>query len=410
MQPAFWPTLTIVALTYLGVAIGRWPRLRANRTTIALMGVGLLLVTRQVAFVDLGNFLDIDTLVILLSMMILNANLRLAGFFDLAAQSLLRLAHSPRQLLALLLAASGLLSAFFLNDTICLMFTPLVVSLAQRLGRNPLPYLIGLATAANAGSVATLTGNPQNMIIGIASGIPYLEFTLALAPIALLSLAVIWSILVWLYPAEFARAPLAVPAGEPAATLRPLLLKSVLVSGGLLVAFLLGAPIAEAAFLAACLLLFTRRVQPETVFREFNWELLLFFAALFVVTGSLEANGVAESLFHALNLGPQTGVAAFAALTAILSNAVSNVPAVLLLRPVVASLPSPEAGWLALAAISTLAGNLTLLGSVANLIVAELAAGRGVRLSFGEYVRAGIPITLVTLALATGWLALFVWP
>ncbi len=410
MQPAFWPTLTIVALTYLGVAIGRWPRLRANRTTIALMGVGLLLVTRQVAFADLGNFLDIDTLVILLSMMILNANLRLAGFFDLAAQSLLRLAHSPRQLLALLLAASGLLSAFFLNDTICLMFTPLVVSLAQRLGRNPLPYLIGLATAANAGSVATLTGNPQNMIIGIASGIPYLEFALALTPIALFSLAVIWSILVWLYPAEFARAPLTVPAGEPPAVLRPLLIKSLLVSAGLLVAFLLGAPIAEAAFLAACLLLFTRRVQPETVFREFNWELLLFFAALFVVTGSLEANGVAEALFHALNLGPQTGVAAFAALTAILSNAVSNVPAVLLLRPVVASLPSPEAGWLALAAISTLAGNLTLLGSVANLIVAELAAGRGVRLSFGEYVRAGIPITLVTLALATGWLALFVWP
>ncbi|TAK13547.1 MAG: anion transporter [Anaerolineae bacterium] len=404
MKPDFWITLGIVTLTYIGVGAGRWPSLRANRTTIALIGVGLLLVTRQVAFEDLGGFLDIDTLVILLSMMILNANLRIAGFFDLAAHALIRRARTPRQLLLWLLAASGLLSAFFLNDTICLMFTPLVVDLLLALRRNPVPYLIGLAAAANIGSVATITGNPQNMIIGIASGIPYLEFLAALAPIAILGLGVAWVVLVRLYPAEFTAGTLDPPDMAPPKVLPSRLWKSLAVSAGLLVAFLLGAPVAEAAFLAACVLLLTRRVHPESVFREFNWELLLFFAALFVVTGSLEANGVAERLFAVLRLGPETGLWPFAGLTALFSNLVSNVPAVLLLRPVIPNLANPAGGWLALAAASTLAGNLTLLGSVANLIVAELSAHRKVTLGFGEYLRAGIPITLATLVIAVLWL------
>lgn len=406
---SFWITLIIVVITYIGIAIGRWPIIRANRTTITLMGVGLLLLTGQVAFEDIGRFLDIDTLVLLFSMMIINANLQMAGFFSLAGGALLKWARTPRALLAVVIVLSGVLSALFLNDTICLMFTPFVLDVTQKANRNPLPYLIALATASNIGSTATLTGNPQNMIIGVASKIPYIQFTAALLPIALLGLGGIWLVLVLFYRREFRPGRFEIPDQPAPVSERWQLTKNILVVVGLLAAFLLGVPIALASFLAACVLLFTRRVQPENVFYEINWGLLVFFAGLFIVTGSLEANGVAQRLFDLARLGSQTGVLGFSAATVVLSNLVSNVPAVLLLKPVVAILSDPHAGWLTLAVASTLAGNLTLLGSVANLIVAEIAARYRVQLSFWEYTRAGILITLISLVIGIGWISLFIW-
>lgn len=405
----FWITLIIVTVTYIGIAVGRWPGLRANRTTITLMGAGLLIATRQVAFSALGDFLDLDTLILLFSMMILNANLQMAGFFQLAGRGLLKTARSPRILLAVEIALAGLLSALFLNDTICLMFTPLVVQITQGARRNPLPYLIALATASNIGSAATLTGNPQNMIIGTASGISYLDFALPLLPVAVIGLAVVWGVVILFYPGEFRREALGDLTEQPLELNRPLLIKSLVVTGGLLTAFLLGAPVAEASFLAACALLFTRRVSPEHVFFEINWGLLAFFAAMFVVTGSLEANGVAGELFQLAGLSPDTGIWQFSLTTLVLSNLVSNVPAVLLLKPVVMQLHSPTAGWLTLAAASTLAGNLTLLGSVANLIVAEIAGSARIHMGFWEYTRVGLLVTIVTLAAGILWLQFAVW-
>ncbi len=404
-----WITLAIVLVTYVGIAIGHWPRLKANRTTIALMGAGLLIATRQIEFSDIGRFLDLDTLVLLFSMMIINANLRIAGFFNLAGGALLRLARNPRTFLALEIALTGVLSAFFLNDTICLMFTPLVLEITLAIKRNPIPYLIALATSANIGSVATLTGNPQNMIIGTASGLSYTQFAGALTPVALLGLGGIWLVLVKFYPYDFRPEPFPpLPAAESEIN-RPLLVKSLLVLVGLLAAFLLGLPVAEASFLAACILLFTRRLHPEQVFAEFDWSLLVFFAALFIVTGSLEVNGITT---HLAGLSQQMGASniwAFSGITVVLSNLVSNVPAVLLLRPLVATLPNVQAGWLVLAAASTLAGNLTLLGSVANLIVAEIAGRWRVTLSFWEYTKAGLVITLISLLLGITWLSIFIW-
>lgn len=405
----FWLTLGIVLFTYIGIAIGHWPRLRANRTTITLMGAGLLIATSQVAFKDIGKYLDLDTLILLFSMMVINANLRIAGFFKLAGNALLHIARTPRALLAILILVTGVLSAFFLNDTICLMFTPLVLDLILATERNPIPYLIGLATAANIGSTATLTGNPQNMIIGIASGISYTHFAASLIPIALLGLTVVWIVLVFAYPKEFRPGPFTVYNLPKPRFYKPLLIKSLLVMAGLLVAFLLSVPIAKAAFLAACILLFTRRLNPEKVFAEFDWSILVFFAALFIVTGSLEANGVTNELFKLALGSRELNNLSLSTITVVLSNLVSNVPAVLLLKPVVQGLANPTAGWLTLAAASTLAGNLTLLGSVANLIVAEVAERRHVRLSFWEYTRVGIPITLLTLVISTLWLQFVVW-
>lgn len=410
MPPTPWLTLAIVSLTFLGIAVGRYPIIKSNRTTIALMGVALLVVAGQVRFADLPAYIDFNTIILLFSMMIINANLKLAGFFSMAARGLTRLVRTPRSFLALEILLVGLLSALFLNDTICLMFAPLLIELFTRLKRNPLPYLVALATAANIGSTATLTGNPQNMIVGAASGISYLDFTLALAPPALLGLGVIWIVLVKMYPFEFTRGAAFAPHNEAAEELpvsRGLLIKTLVVTAGLLAAFLRGAPIALAAFLAANFLLITRRHQPQTVFAEFDWSLLVFFSGLFIVSGSLETSGVTRSLLDLNHLAAQVNVWNLSALTAVLSNLISNVPAVLLLKPVVASMSSPRLGWLTLAAASTLAGNLTLLGSVANLIVAETAQRWRIDLSFWEYTRSGLIITLFSLLTGVAWLAWF---
>lgn len=408
-MPRIWLTVLIVAVAYVGIAIGRVPGLKLNRTTIALVGVGLLLVTGQVPFEQLPSMVDVDTIVLLFSMMVINANLRFAGFFEWVASALLRLTHSPRALLGVEIVAVGLLSALFLNDTICLMFTPLLIDITRLAKRRPTPYLVALATAANIGSTATVTGNPQNMIIGAASGIPYLSFLLSLAPVALLGLGVVWLMLVWLYRDEFApgewdSASMSAPPID-----RVLLVKCLVVVGAMLMAFLAGAPVAMSAFVAACALFVTRRVPAEQVLVSCNWSLLAFFCGLFVLSGALETNGVTTQLFGFLRITGSAEVWGLTAVTTALSNLVSNVPAVLLLKPVVAGLDNPVAGWLTLAMASTLAGNLTLLGSVANLIVAESAASQDVSLTFAEYTRAGLLITVLSLGLGGLWLQLFVW-
>lgn len=411
LTPNPWITLAIVAFTFIGIAIGRYPFIKSNRTTIALLGVALLMATSQVKFKELPSYIDFDTLILLFSMMIINANLKLSGFFTLAGRLMVRLARSPRVLLALEILFMGILSALFLNDTICLMFAPFIITLVNQLKRNPMPYLIGLATAANIGSTATLTGNPQNMIVGIASGIPYLHFTLALAPIALLSMGGIWLVLVKMYPYELPpHESFSFAEEDQQAISRPLMVKTLVVVAGLLVAFLSGAPIAMAAFIAANILLITRQHQPFHVFAEFDWTLLVFFAAMFVVSGSLETSGVTSTLIHLNNLAQQANIWNLTVVTSLLSNLISNVPAVLLLKSVAANMPNPRLGWLTIAAASTLAGNLTLLGSVANLIVAETASRWRIDLSFWEYTKSGVIITLISLLIGVAWLYVyFTW-
>lgn len=396
-------TLVVVA-TLAGVAIGRYPWLRMNRASIALVGATLLVALGVLGLDEAFAVVDLHTLALLLGMMVLNSNLRLAGFFSLVAREVAARSRSPRQMLAWVVAASGVLSAVFLNDTIVLMMTPLVVELAAATRQRAVPYLVALATAANVGSVATIVGNPQNMLVGVASGIPFGRFTLALAPVAAVGLALVWAVVAIVYRRDLHAEPL--PAVVmPARVYRPLLRKSALASILLVGALVAGAPLPLAALLAAAVLLITRRLKPERVFREIDWSLLVFFAALFVVTAALVPLGLTERLFALTRPLLDGGVGALTLAAAALSNVVSNVPAVLLLRPLAGAAADPERAWLTLAMATTLAGNLTLLGSVANLIVAELAGARGVRLSFSEYLRAGVPVTLLTLAWGVIWLS-----
>lgn len=400
----FWPSLILIAVTIVGVAVGRYPGLRMNRATIALTGATLLIVLGAMTLDEAFAALDLNTLALLFAMMILNANLRRAGFFQLVANGVVHWAQSPPQLLALLIVSAGALSAIFLNDTIVLVFTPLVLAICRSLEQRPIPYLVALATATNIGSVATITGNPQNMIIGIASAIPFVQFTANLAPAALGGMVVIWLVIVIVYRRDFAARGFAKPPAIAIETRRSLLRKAMIATGLMVVAFVAGFPIPLAALAAASLLLISRRTEPEAVFREVDWSLLVFFAGLFMVTGALETLGVSEQLFAVAEPVAQQGIAALALVSAILSNLVSNVPAVLLFRPFVPQFPNPEQTWLTLALATTLAGNLTLLGSVANLIVAESARSQGVQLSFNEYLKAGIPITLFSLLIGVGWL------
>ncbi|HPA19980.1 MAG TPA: anion transporter [Verrucomicrobiae bacterium] len=395
----------VVLATLIGVALGRYPALRMNRATIAFVGAVVLLLGGAVRREDAWRLIDWDTIALLFAMMVINANFRLSGFFHLVGSWVARHAKTPRRLLALIVFCAGVLSALFLNDTIVLMFTPLVLDMTLAMRRNPVPYLIGLVCAANIGSVATITGNPQNMIVGMASGIPFAHFTLALAPVAILGLGLAWLIIVALHRQEFAAGPLDTSFPIPDRHYRPLLRKSLLAAGAMLVAFLAGAPIAMSALGAAAVLLVTRRLKPARVFREIDWSLLVFFASLFVVTGSLQVKGLSDRLFAFSKPWVEGGLPAFCAVAVVLSNVVSNVPAVMLFRHLILALPDPRSAWLALAAATTLAGNLTLLGSVANLIVAEIARARGVRLGFVAYLRAGVPITLATLAVAILWLS-----
>lgn len=393
-------TTLVVASTIVGIAVGRWPFLRANRATITLLSSALLLSVGAQTLPQAYAALDLNTLLLLFSMMVLNGHLFLAGFFGIVTQRVVQAASGPRTLLALVIITAGVLSALFLNDTVVLMMTPLVLETTRTLRRDPIPYLLGLATAANVGSAATITGNPQNIVIGSASGLTYSAFALALTPTALIGLAICWIVIVLSYRPEFRAGAFVVTAGQPVRIYRPLMRKIAIVIPAMLALFLAGVPVALAAFLAAAALLTTRRIKSERVFATIDWDLLVFFSGLFVVTGSLAAQGLTDELFRLLAPVAQAGLVPFGLVAAVLSNLISNVPAVLLLQHLVPAFAAPARAWLMLAAASTLAGNLTLLGSVANLIVAELAGRWGVSLGFRAHLRVGVPITLLTLLVA----------
>jgi Na+/H+ antiporter NhaD/arsenite permease-like protein len=409
---AYWVTLIWFALTYAGLALGRVPGLRIDRPGIAWVGAALILAAGLLSFEQAVASVDFATIALLMGMMVVVAYLRLAGFFDrLAAWSLARV-RSPLGMLAATMGLSGLLSAVLVNDVVCLALTPLVLHLARRLRLDPKPHLIGLALAANIGSTATLTGNPQNMIIGGLSHIGYLRFASKLAPIAAIGLVIGFFVTARVYRASLA-APSTPPeagGGEPEEKQSPrpasaLLIKSLVVTLGAVALFFAGAPMAVVALGAAAILLLDR-VNPHKVYREIDWGLLVMFAGLFVVVRAFE--------FHVLKTWGVEGwsvlqgdpVAPLSMASAVLSNLVSNVPAVLLFEPVIAAMREGdrETAWLALAMSSTLAGNLTVLGSVANLIVVERAKREGVAITFWDYVKAGVPVTLLTLAVGVVWL------
>jgi Na+/H+ antiporter NhaD/arsenite permease-like protein len=364
-----------------------------------MMAVGAL--SPQEAF----RAVDLDTIVLLLGMMIVVAHLKLSGFFRLVAGWALTRAHSARLLLVAVVLTAGILSAFLVNDAVCLVMAPLVIEVTRTLRRDPVPYLLALAMAANVGGTATITGNPQNMIIGAVSHIPYAVFAAALAPVAIVGLVVVVMVIFAVSRREFRNPEGLVAVAPPARVHRPQMIKAALVTFGVVGLFFAGVPVAMAAILGGALLLVTRAIKARKVYREIDGALLLMFAGLFVVVAGAEKVLLTPDVVAAVQGLHLDNVWALTGVSAVLSNVISNVPAVLALKPFVAGLPDESRAWLVIAMSSTLAGNFTLVGSVANLIVAERARAAGIEISLWTYCRAGIPLTLLTLARGAWWLS-----
>lgn len=394
--------LLVFGSTYLALAAGRVPYLSLGRPSAALLGAALMVAVGVLTPAQAGAAVHGATLALLLGTMILAAYLTEAGFFRWAAWRVATAVRTPRALLWGLVLAAGGLSAFLVNDTVCLMLTPLVVRLVDDAELPPIPFLLAIAFGANAGSAATLTGNPQNMIVGTLSGISYGRFALALALPAAASLALVGLLLERMFRRELPDRELAA-AGRLARPEvdRGLLARALGAAALVLLGLHLRLPLAWLAALGAALTAAVGGRAARRALAHVDWPLLAFFAGLFVVVAGAGRSGAADRMHAAiapyLGAGATRQTLVFSAFTVAGSQVVSNVPFVLLAGHWIPRLADPTLLWLATALASTLAGNLTVIGSVANVIVLQAAGERG-RIGFWRFLRYGAAVTGATLA------------
>lgn len=396
--------LAVFAATYLLISLQKIRFLNLDRPSAALAGGLLMVLFGIVPFSKaVREAINWETIALLFGMMVVVAYLKRARFFEYVSTWILLRAGTPSRLLALLVPASGLLSALFVNDTICLLFTPIVLGALLKARRNPVPYLIALVTSANIGSVMTLTGNPQNMLVGMFSGISYGRFLLFMLPVGAAGLWLDWAILRRLYRGEFEGGfdpgPLALPRVHGAVIRRVLAILALMTAGFLLPverwvpALGEGHKLPLLALAGAAAVILVGRYPPAAAFQYVDWTLLVFFAGLFVVIAGVNAAGILPEIHRrAAPLFDEHG-AVLCAFTVVLSNVVSNVPFVLVAQ----GWASGDYAWLLIAMASTFAGNLTIVGSVANMIVLELSRERA-PIGFWTYLRAGVAVTLASTA------------
>jgi Na+/H+ antiporter NhaD/arsenite permease-like protein len=389
--------------SYLALAIGRIPGLNIDRAGIALVGASLMVASGALPLEDAYKAVDLDTITLLLGVMIVVASLRLSGFFAVANAWVRDHTRRPLTLLVAVVATSGVFSAFMVNDAICLVLAPLVLELTLALGRRPAPYLLAVAMASNVGSTATITGNPQNIMIGSFSHIPYAKFAQALGPVALVGLIATVALIALFHRAEFVGAARLEGPRPKVNVNRVLVIRALLATLIMIALFFAGVVPAKAAIIIGGLLLLTRRVKSRRIYAEIDWSLLLMFAGLFIIVGGAQQALLTPDIIAAVGRLHLDQVPMLSAVTAVLSNLVSNVPAVLMLKPFVDALKDHDKAWLVIAMASTLAGNFNVLGSIANLIVVQTAAASGVTISFWNYFRVGAPLTIITLTIGTLW-------
>jgi Na+/H+ antiporter NhaD/arsenite permease-like protein len=401
--------LAIFAFTYLVFVIGKFPGLQLDRTGAALAGALLMVLSGSLSEQQALAAIDFHTIGLLFGMMIIVANLRVSGAFALVARWLLKRAHSGYGLLAMTVLVSGVLAAFFINDVVCLSLAGPLIEVARVLEIDAAPLLLALATGSNIGSVATITGNPQNMIVAGFAGIGYGAFAMRLAPVALVGLVADYAVIAWIYGARLSRIErredLNLPGPPPEQ--RWHLIKSSIVAAIVLVLFAMGYPTHLVALSGGAALLFTRRMDPQSIYQRIDWTMLVMFAGLFVVVSGVATTGLLKNLVQAAGPDRLKNIAVLSVVAAVLSNLVSNVPSMLLFKPIYPQIRQGISTGLALASASTFAGNLTVLGSMANLIVIEQARRDGITISFVDYLKVGLPVTIITLAIDIAWLQLF---
>jgi Na+/H+ antiporter NhaD/arsenite permease-like protein len=403
--------ILVFLCTYVGMAAGRLPHLQIDRTGIALLGVIVLLASATVTLDELGTNIDVSTLVLLFALMIISAQFVSAGFFELAADWIMQKADTPTMMLALTVGVAGGLSALLANELVVLTMAPLLITGAQSRGLDPKPYLIALAGAANAGSAATLIGNPPNIVIGQVGELSFHLYLLAGVVPALLGLASVFGV-TWSLWRDRLEAPVPV-GGVPEVPRHPhdriQTWKGLAGMALLLMLFATPLPREVGGLLIAAALLTNRRFTNRVMIAALDWPLLVLFVCLFAVTGALADTGLPWSIVSWLqdhHLLP-TNLLLLTPFVLVTSNTIGNTPTAILLLQV---WPNPPQGPLyAFAVLSSLAANLTLLGSFASLIAVERAELLGVNVTFAEYARAGVPFTLISLFFAVVWLAWTGW-
>lgn len=393
---------TIFLCTYAALAIGYVPWFRLDRTGAAFVGsvamVGLGVLSPDEAFLAQ----DHDTLILLFSMMIIVSFLMNSGLIDRVQSFLLKKVTGPRAMLWTVIALSGVMSALFINDVVCLMLTPLVLACSPRLGLNPMPYLLAVAMASNLGSVMTPVGNPQSIYLASVGKITYAEFAGAMWPVSLVGLLLLGTVLELVYRGKLEGPRREVPEPEPPRLVMYVFVRTLVVLVALLVGFWAGMRLSIVASAGAAVLMVTRRISRARLFSLIDWDLLVLFAALFVLTAGARQAGILDWCFQRMSVLHPEHAASLSLITLVLSNLFSNVPAVFFLAQFASHFPDPKTSLLLVAMISTLAGNLTLLGSIANLIVAEKAAPE-VKIDFWTYTRVGLPVTGLTMAMALAY-------
>ncbi len=400
--------VAVFIVVYIGMLLGRLPRLQLDRTGVALLGAIALIAGGALSLSQAAKSIDLSTITLLFAFMVISAQLRLGGFYTRTAEAVTSLKTSPSLLLAAVILLTGVLSAVFMNDIVCLALPPVLIQTCRRRRLDPVPYLLAIACAANVGSAATLIGNPQNILIGQTLRLSFSGYLIMAGIPSLLGLAIIWTVITWQYRTRWHKGE-GCPE-ELSGDLQPWngweSFKALSIAGLLFVIFLFtGLPRDIAALAAAGLLLMSRKLHSRTMLSLVDWQVLVLFCGLFVVNHALARTGVPELVVSGL-LGRGIDLAHpgwLFSITVLLSNAVSNVPATMLLLPVASH---PFAGPV-LALSSTFAGNLLIVGSIANIIVVESAAAHGIRISWRDHAPTGVIVTVLTLAVAA--LTLWLW-
>ncbi len=400
----YYIALIIFIITYTGIIFTRLPWVNVDRPSAAYFGAVAMVVTGVLTFEEAILAIDFNTIALLLGMMIVIATLELDGFFAFIAHKTIIFSKTPLQLLWVITFTTGIVSAFLVNDAVVLMFTPIIVSICRSAQLNPKPYLIAEILASNIGSAMTITGNPQNMLIGIYSGIPYLYFLLHLLPVSIIGLCIVVLCIKRIYPDTFEiQQLLHINDNEYEYNLSSMIFSIpifVLITLFFLLHHVMHISIPLIALVGSSLILLLGKIKPSIIIKEIDWVLLLFFASLFIVVKGAEKAGILSIFLKFSHFSDSFyGITFLHSVSLIFSQIVSNVPFVILLGPTLQHIQS-KILWLALASSSTLAGNATIIGAMANLIVLESAAKSGIRIGFIEFMKPGLVVTVITLLLS----------
>ena len=398
--------LVIFFITYVGIIFTRLPWINIDRPSAAFFGAVAMILLNVLSFEEAVLSIDFNTIALLLGMMIIISTLQLDGFFSFIARKTMVYSRTQFRLLVIIVFVTGISSAFMVNDAVVLLFTPVIIALCHTYRINPIPYLIAEILASNAGSVMTMTGNPQNMLIGVSSGISYGIFLLRLLPVSVLSLVVIVFVVRMLYPANFKdKSPLQVSGNDFEYNFKSMRISVPIFLTVVLLFFfskLVGLSIPMIALLGGSMILIFGKIKPSQVIQKTDWVLLLFFASLFIVVHGIEKVGLMQYIISSEPIRSDAGgVIALHGISLVASQVVSNVPFTIALLPLMKTMSS-ETLWITLASASTLAGNATIIGAMANLIVIESAKNQQVKIGFFEFFKAGIITTILTFILSIG--------